>query len=111
MTRRSPRRPGSPLRRGRTQAAKEKHVLVLYITGSSPLSLRAVRNLRSLCDDYLDGCHKLEIIDLYDHPELAEAANVIAAPTMVKTLPLPVQRFVGDMSDRESLLARMKIQA
>jgi circadian clock protein KaiB len=84
------------------------YVLVLYVTGSSPLSMRAVKNLRALCDQYLAGRHRIEIVDLYKHPELAASSNVIAAPTMVKSRPLPVQRFVGDFSDAATLIGRMK---
>jgi circadian clock protein KaiB len=110
MSRRPSRAGGPSTRRGRPRPAKDKYVLVLYVTGSSPLSMRAVQNLRNICDNYLEGCHKLEVIDLYSHPEEAATANVIAAPTMIKSLPLPVQRFVGDMSDRQSILARLRIK-
>jgi circadian clock protein KaiB len=96
-------------RRGKSRPSKEKYVLVLYVTGSTPLSMRAVQNIKGICDEYLGGRHTIDIIDLYAHPELAAGANVIAAPTMIKSLPLPVQRFVGDMSDTTALLARMKI--
>lgn len=96
-----------PARR-RASAKPQTYVLVLYVTGSTPLSMRAVHNLRSLCDQYLAGRHRIEIVDLYKHPELAASMNVIAAPTMVKSSPLPVQRFVGDMSDPAALIRRMK---
>lgn len=110
MNRRARRKAGPSTLRGHSKRAKGEYVFVLYVTGSSALSMRAVQNLRGICDDYLAGNHSLEIVDLYSNPDLASSANVIASPTMVKSLPLPVERFVGDMSDRKSILARLKIQ-
>lgn len=86
----------------------QTYVLILYVTGSSPLSMRAVHNLRTLCDQYLAGRHRIEIVDLYKHPELAASTNVVAAPTMVKSRPLPVEKFVGDLSDPAGLIRRLK---
>ena len=70
--------------------------------------MRAVHNLRTLCDRYLAGRHQIEIVDLYKHPELATSSNVIAAPTTVKSRPLPVEKFVGDLSDPAGLIRRLK---
>jgi circadian clock protein KaiB len=81
-----------------------RHVLRLYVTGLTPRSARAVNNLRAICDEYLDGRYDLEVIDIYQQPVLAKGEQIIAAPTLVKQLPLPMRRVIGDMSDRERVL-------
>jgi hypothetical protein len=75
------------------------YILVLYVAGTAPRSLRAIRQARKLCDDYLDGCHDLEIIDIYQQPALADADGILAVPALIKKQPLPEQRFIGDMTD------------
>jgi circadian clock protein KaiB len=109
MSRRAAKKPARAGRRPRS-GAKHNYVLVLYVTGSSPLSVRAVHNLRALCDEYLAGRHCIEVVDLYRHPEKAASVNVVAAPTVIKASPLPVQRFVGDMSDKSKLVARLRLR-
>lgn len=84
--------------------AAERYVLRLYVTGMTPRSSRAVKNLQSICAEYLDGRYDLEVIDLYQQPVLAKGEQIIAAPTLVKRLPLPVRRIIGDMSNRERVL-------
>ena len=81
-----------------------RYVLRLYVTGLTARSVRAVSNLRAICDDYLDGQYDLEVIDIYQQPVLAKGEQIIAAPTLVKELPLPMRRIIGDMSDRERVL-------
>lgn len=80
-------------------------LLRLYITGISRQSTRAILNTRQFCTDHLPGRHHLEIIDLLEHPSLAAADQIIAAPTLVKLKPLPLRRFIGDMSNTARLLA------
>ena len=80
-------------------------VLRLYVTGTSQQSTRAIFNTRRLCDEYFEGRHKLEIIDLCAQPELAAKDQVIAVPALVKLLPLPIRRFIGDMSNTSRILA------
>jgi circadian clock protein KaiB len=79
-------------------------VLRLYVTGSSPRSIRAISNIRKICDEHLRGCHDLEIVDISQAPLLAKREQILAAPTLVKMLPLPSRRFVGDMSQSERIL-------
>src|SRR2546421_5340468 len=81
------------------------YLLRLYITGHTPRSAGSVRNLRRLCDEYLEGRFELEVIDIYQQPELAQEAQIIAAPTLVKMQPLPLRRLVGDLSNREQVMA------
>lgn len=80
------------------------YVLELYITGATPNSTRAVRNLRAICERYLAGRFELTIIDIYQQPELAQSARIIAAPTLVKKSPGLVRWLVGDLSDRPRVL-------
>ena len=82
----------------------EHYVLRLYVTGQTPRSLRAIQNIRRICEEYLHGRYDLEVIDIYQRPSLAMGEKVIAAPTLVKSLPAPIRRFVGDLSDSEKIL-------
>ena len=81
-----------------------KYVLRLYVTGTTPRSVKAIRNIRRICDEYLKGAYDLEVIDIYQQPVLAKGEQIIAAPTLLKKLPLPLRRFIGDMSDTEKIL-------
>jgi len=88
-----------------------KYVLRLYIAGTTPRSTRAVANIREICERNLNGRYDLEVIDIYQKPELASDAQVLAVPTLVKHLPLPLRRFIGDLSDKERILVGMDIVA
>ena len=88
----------------------EKFVLSLFVAGMTPRSLRAIENARQLCETYLKGRCELEVIDVYQQPELAKDAQVIAAPTLVKHLPPPLQRFIGDLSDPEPIVVRLALK-
>ena len=78
--------------------------LRLFVAGSSQRSLRTIASLRRLCDRYLEGAVDVEVIDIYQQPELAERDQVVAAPTLVKLHPLPVRRIIGDLSDEDRVL-------
>lgn len=91
------------LEQGTTGAGS--YQLQLYVTGHTARSVRAVENIKRLCDELLHGRYQLEVFDLYQRPELAGREQLIAAPTLVKLLPLPQRRMVGDMSDRKRVLA------
>jgi circadian clock protein KaiB len=82
----------------------ERYVLRLYVTGMTSRSARAVSNLRNICDEYLEGRYDLEVIDIYQQPVLTKGEQIIAAPTLIKKLPLPIRRIIGDMSNRERVL-------
>jgi len=92
-----------------TAAPPGRYVLRLYVTGLTPRSVRAVNNLRAICEEYLDGGYDLEVIDLYQQPVLAKGEQIIAAPTLVKQLPLPMRRVIGDMSDRDRVLLGLNL--
>ncbi len=86
-----------------------KFRLVLFITGASANSIRAVNNLQAFCSKYIQDNYLLEIIDVYQHPELAEREQIIALPTLVKKGPAPERRFVGDLSDTGKILKGLGI--
>jgi circadian clock protein KaiB len=88
----------------------EKYVLRLYVAGSTPRSLQAIRNIRKLCDEHLNGRYDLEVIDIYQQPTLAGGEQIIAAPTLVKKLPLPLRRFIGDMANQERILVGLDLR-
>lgn len=85
-----------------------RYALTLFITGITPRSIRAVANLQTFCDDELADGVDLEIVDLYEHPERAQPANVVVSPTLVRRRPEPVRLLIGDMSDTERLKAAIK---
>jgi circadian clock protein KaiB len=88
------------------QAAEgdERYVLRLFVTGMTARSTRAIENLRAICDEYLDGRYELEVVDIHQQPVLTRGEQIIAAPTLIKKLPLPMRRIIGDMSNRERVL-------
>lgn len=88
----------------------DKYILRLYITGSTRRSILAITNLKKICDEYLDGRYELEVIDLYQKPSLAEGDQIIAAPTLIKKLPLPFRRIIGDMSNIEKVLLGLDLK-
>jgi circadian clock protein KaiB len=84
-----------------------EYLFHLYITGATPNSTRAVRNIKEICELHLKGRYELLIMDIYQQPELAKMEQIIAAPTLVKKLPLPARRLIGDLSDRPRVLAAL----
>ena len=76
----------------------------LYVTGSTLHSVRAITNIRKICEAHLEGRYDLEVVDIAQHPELAAGEQIIAAPTLIKMSPLPVRRFIGDMSRTDRIL-------
>ncbi|MCX6272763.1 MAG: circadian clock KaiB family protein [Bacteroidetes bacterium] len=87
-----------------SELSKDKYVLRLYITGATSRSIMAITNLKKICEEYLEGRYELEVIDLYKNPCLAKDEQIIAAPTLIKKLPLPFRRIIGDMSNKEKVL-------
>ncbi len=85
----------------------EYYVLRLYVTGSTKRSTRAIETTRQICDTHLKDRHELEVIDLYQHPEAAAHAQIIAVPTLMRLQPDPLRRIIGDLSDRQRLLASL----
>jgi len=86
-----------------------EYILRLYVTGSTPRSLMAISNLKRLCEEYLEGDYDLEVVDIYKNPEAARDAQIVAAPTLIKRLPAPLRRFVGDLSNTQKILIGLDI--
>ena len=82
----------------------ERYILRLYVAGLTTRSSRAVNNLKDICDKYLEGRYDLDVIDIYQQPALTKGEQIVAAPTLIKKLPLPIRRIIGDMSDRDRVL-------
>jgi circadian clock protein KaiB len=93
-----------------TKQDKSKYVLRLYITGMTPRSTNAIENVRKLCEEYLPGRYELDVIDIYQQPILAKGEQIIATPTLIKKLPLPLRKVIGDMSDSERFLVGIDLK-
>jgi circadian clock protein KaiB len=92
-----------------TTAPEAEYLLQLYITGATPNSMRAVRNLKDICEEHLAGRYELLIIDIYQQPELAAQEQIIAAPTLIRARPLPRRQLVGDLSNRAAVLISLGV--
>jgi circadian clock protein KaiB len=97
-------------RRSRRKRPKLRYVLRLYVTGQTPRSVKSIENLRALCDKYLPGQFDLEVVDIYQQPAMAAAGQIIAAPTLIKSMPLPLRRLVGDFSDKERVILGLNLK-
>lgn len=95
-----------------TAKAKDglRYVLRLYVTGATTRSRRAIVNLDGICREYLKGRYDLEVIDVYQKPTLAKDEQIIAAPTLIRKLPLPIRRIIGDLSDRDAVLLGLDLK-
>jgi circadian clock protein KaiB len=85
------------------------YVLRLFVTGTTPRSARAISNLRRVCEEHLKGEYDLEVIDIYQKPTAAKEFQIVAAPTLVKMLPLPLRRIIGDLADKDRVLAGLDL--
>jgi circadian clock protein KaiB len=83
--------------------------LKLFVTGTTPRSARAIRNIRIICEENLPGRYELEVIDIYQHPAAVTAEQIVVTPTLVKQFPLPLRKLIGDLSDTERVLAGLDI--
>jgi circadian clock protein KaiB len=96
--------------RGRTRAAKERWNLRLYVAGETPRAVLAFANLKRLCEEHLPGQYDIEIIDLLEDPQLARGDQIVAVPTLVRRLPPPVRKIIGDLSDTERVLVGLNLR-
>jgi circadian clock protein KaiB len=110
MTRRKSDGSMSDLEKKLRSAGKEKYVLKLYVTGLTPASTRAIANIKKICEEHLKGRYELDVIDIYQQPVLAKGEQIIAAPTLIRKLPLPLRRFIGDMSNTERILLGLDLR-
>jgi circadian clock protein KaiB len=83
--------------------------LRLYVAGQSPKCVRAIENLAIVCEEYLPGRYRIDIVDLLENPRLANADEIIAVPTLIRNLPEPVRRIIGDLSDVDRVLVGLQI--
>lgn len=89
--------------------ADKEYVLRLYVAGITPRSSKAIRSITEICEKHLKGRYNLEIVDIYQQPTLAKGEQIIAAPTLIKRLPAPLRRFIGDLADTERILVGLDL--
>lgn len=89
----------------------EKYLVKLYVTGQTPRSLQAIANLRRICEEELGGQYEMVVIDVLERPQLAEDEKILATPTVVKELPHPIRRIIGDLSDSERVLVGLDLRS
>ncbi len=92
------------------KTAKEKYLLRLYVAGMTTRSKRAIQNVKQICEEHLKDRCDLEVIDIFRHPVLAEGEQIIATPTLIKKLPSPLRRFIGEMSETERILVGLDLR-
>lgn len=88
-----------------------KYMLCLYLAGMTPRSVRALANLKAICEEHLAGRYDLQVIDLYQQPVLARGEQIVALPTLIRRLPVPLRRLIGDLSNRERVLVGLDLKA
>ncbi len=86
------------------------YLLRLFVSGLTPKSQRAIDNLKAICEEHLKDRYELVVIDIFQQPELAQAEQIIAAPTLIKELPPPLRKFIGDMSQTEKILVGLELK-
>ncbi len=86
------------------------YLLKIYVTGQTPRSRHAIENLRRICDEELQGQYEMHVIDVLERPQLAEDEKILATPTVVKELPAPIRRIIGDLSDADKVLLGLDLQ-
>jgi circadian clock protein KaiB len=95
---------------GESGGALSRYILKLYVTGKTSKAEVAIANLRRICDEDLHGEYDLEIIDVLEHPEVAETDKILATPTLIKQLPPPLRRVIGDLSDKHKVLLGLEVR-
>ncbi len=98
------------LERASKAGRKERYVLRLYVAGINPRSSEAIRSITSLCEQQLSGRYDLKVIDIYQQPTLAKGEQIIAAPTLIRKLPEPLRRFIGNLADKERILVGLDLK-
>jgi circadian clock protein KaiB len=98
------------LKRKAANLSRQRYVLRLYVAGMTPKSVEAIKNVTRICDENLKGRYDLRVIDVYQNPTLAAGEQIIAAPTLIKKLPLPLRRFIGTMADNKKILVGLDLR-
>src|SRR6187455_578548 len=91
--------------------SEKAYVLRLYVAGQTPKSVLAFRNLKEICEEYLQGRYEIEIVDLLENPQLAQGDQILAVPTLVRRLPEPIKKIIGDLSNTERVLVGLNVRA
>ncbi len=92
------------------RSERRHYVLRLYVTGATPRLTQAISRIRKLCEEHLKGRYRLEVVDVYRQPELVKGQDLVAVPTLIKLLPQPLRRFIGDMVDTERILVGLDLR-
>jgi circadian clock protein KaiB len=92
------------------KAESNRYILRLYVAGTSPKSANAITNIKRICEENLQGRYELKVIDLYQQPQLAQDEQIIAVPTLIRKLPNPLRRIIGDMSNTERVLVGLDLR-
>lgn len=107
----NPAQPAQPkAKQAPRKVASSHYVLRLYVAGQSPKSVNAIANIKRICEENLQGRYELEVIDLYQQPQLAQGEQIIAVPTLIRKLPIPLRRIIGDMSNTERVLVGLDLR-
>src|SRR3954453_18388920 len=99
-----------PRKQRRPSRKRKEWILRLYIAGRSARAEAALRNLKAICEEQLSGCYEIEVIDLLKHPQLARGDQIVAVPTLVRRLPQPIKRIIGDLSNEERVLVGLDLR-
>ncbi len=99
------------LKAAKSNGSKQQVLLRLYIAGQTPKSIAAISNLKKICSEYLEGRYKIEVIDLVKNPALAQDHQILAIPTLVRQVPVPLRKIIGDLSDTEQVLVGLDIRS
>lgn len=92
------------------QPEKKQYLLCLYVTGMTARSTQAITRTKAICEEYLQGRYELEVIDIYQQPSLAKGEQIIATPTLIRKLPAPLRRMVGDLTNKQRVLLGLDIR-
>jgi circadian clock protein KaiB len=111
MSSSSHRKTAQDLEKGLEQKDRQRYVLKLYVAGITPRSAQAIQNVTELCERHLKDRYVLRIVDIYQNPTLAKGEQIIAAPTLIKQLPLPLRRLIGNMANEEKMLVGLDLRA
>lgn len=92
------------------RSSSETYLLRLFVTGTTANSMRAIENIKEICEEHLKGRYTLEVVDIYQQGELARKENIIAAPTLIKRLPLPLRKLIGDLANKDRILVGLDLR-
>ena len=110
MKKTTPAKKPAPRKRTNHKAKQEKYLLRLYVAGQTPRCMAAFANLRKICEEHLAGKYEIELIDLLENPRLAAGDQILAIPTLVRKLPPPMRKIIGDLSNTERVLVGLAIE-